>query len=152
MAITRMLRTILNKSWRQNSTKQQLYGHLPPIMKTIQVQQTRHAGHCWRSKDKIISKILQWTPSHGWAKAGRPARTYIQQLCANTGYIALRTSRKRWMIKAGGKRGPGRSMLAAWHDDDDIHISKYGLSLYIFLKPMFCNQFLSFCNNYLLFS
>ena len=25
-------------------------------------------------------------PSQGQAKAGRPARTYIQQVCANTGY------------------------------------------------------------------
>ena len=73
------------KSLRQHSTKQQLYGHLPPIMKTIQVGQTRHAEHCWRSKDELISDILQWTPSHGWVKAGRPARTYIQQLCAGTG-------------------------------------------------------------------
>ena len=32
---TRMLRAILNKSWRQHPTKQQLYGHLPPIAKTI---------------------------------------------------------------------------------------------------------------------
>ena len=78
---TRMLRAILNKSWRQHPTKQQLYGHLPPIMKTIQVKWTRHMGHCWRSRDKLISGILLWTP----AKAGQPARTYIQQLCANTG-------------------------------------------------------------------
>ena len=26
-----------------------------------------------------------WTPSHGRAKAGRPARTYIQVPCADTG-------------------------------------------------------------------
>ena len=39
---TRMLQAILNKSWRQHPTKQQLYGHLPPIMKTIQVRQRRH--------------------------------------------------------------------------------------------------------------
>ena len=32
---TRMLRAIVNKSWRQHPTKHQLYGHLPPIMKTI---------------------------------------------------------------------------------------------------------------------
>ena len=44
----RMLRAILKKSWRQHSIKQQLYGHLPPITKTIKVRQTRHAGHCWR--------------------------------------------------------------------------------------------------------
>ena len=31
---TRMLRAILNKSWRQLPTTQQLYGHLPPITKT----------------------------------------------------------------------------------------------------------------------
>ena len=82
---TRMLRAILNKCWRQHSTKQQLYGHLPPITKTIQVRRTRHAGYCWRSWDELISDILVWTSSHGRAKAGRPARTYLQQLCADTG-------------------------------------------------------------------
>ena len=82
---TRMLRAILNKSWRQHPTRHQLYGHLPPITKTIQVRRTRHAGHCWRSRDELISDILLWTLTHGRAKAGRPARTYIQQLCEDTG-------------------------------------------------------------------
>ena len=46
---TRMLRATLNKSWRQHPTRHQLYGHLPPITKTIQVRRTRHAGmaHKW---------------------------------------------------------------------------------------------------------
>ena len=74
----RMLRAILNKSWRQHPTRHQLYSHLPPIMKTIQAGRTRHAGHCWRSKDELISDVLLWTPAYGQAKAGRPARTYIQ--------------------------------------------------------------------------
>ena len=39
-------------------TKQQLYGHLPPIIKTIKVRRTRHAGHCWRSSDELISDVL----------------------------------------------------------------------------------------------
>ena len=82
---TRMLRAILNKSWRQHPTKHQLYGYLPPITKTIQVRRTRHAGHCWRSGDELINDILLWTPAYGRAKAGRPARTYIQQLCEDTG-------------------------------------------------------------------
>ena len=77
---TRMLRGILNKSWRQHPTRHQLYGHLPPITKTIQVRRTRHAGHSWRSKDEIMSDVLLWTPAYGQAKAGRPARTYIHQL------------------------------------------------------------------------
>ena len=77
----RMLRVILNKSWRQHPTRHQVYGHLPPITKTIQVRRTRHAGHCWRSKDELISDVLLWTPTY----AGRSARTYIQQLCEDTG-------------------------------------------------------------------
>ena len=82
---TRMLWAVLNKSWRQHLTKQQLYSRLSPIMKTIQIRQTRHAVHCWRSKDELISDVLLWTPSHGWAKVGWPARTYLQYLSADTG-------------------------------------------------------------------
>ena len=55
------------------------------ITKTIQVRPTRHAGHCWRSRDKLISDVLLWTPTYGRAKAGRPTRTYIQQPCEDTG-------------------------------------------------------------------
>ena len=79
---TRMLRAIWNKSWRQHPTRHQLYGHLPPI---IQARRTRYAGQCWRSKDELISNVLLWIPAYGQAKAGRPARTYIQQLCEDTG-------------------------------------------------------------------
>ena len=82
---TRMLRAILNKSWWQHPTRRLLYGHLLPITKTIQVRRTRHAGHCWRSRDELISDVLLWTPTYGRAKAGWPARTYIQQLCEDTG-------------------------------------------------------------------
>ena len=79
---TRMLQSVLNKSWRQHPTKLPLYGHLPPISKTIQVRRTRHAGYCWRSKDELISDVLPWNPSHGRARVGR---TYLQQLCTDTG-------------------------------------------------------------------
>ena len=82
---TRLLRAILNKSWRQHPTKQQLHGHLPPITKTVQIRRTRHAGHCWRSRDELISDVLQWASLHGRAKAERLARTYMQQLSEDTG-------------------------------------------------------------------
>ena len=81
----RIQRAILNKSWRQHSTKQQLYGHRQPITKTFKIRRTRRVGHCRRSRDELISDVLLWTPSHGRAKTGRPARTYIQELCANSG-------------------------------------------------------------------
>ena len=98
---TRMLRAILNKSWWQHPKRHQLYGHLPPITKTIQVRWTRHAGHYWRSKDELISDVLLWTPTYGQAKAGRPAWTYIQQLCEDTGcnpedLLEVMNNRERW--------------------------------------------------------
>ena len=82
---TTMLRAIFNTSWRQHRTRHQLYGHLSPITKTIQVRRIRHAGHCWKSRDELISDVLLWTPTYDRAKAGRPARTYIQQPCEDTG-------------------------------------------------------------------
>ena len=39
-----MLQAILNKSWKQHPMKQQLYRHLSPISKIIQVRRTRHVG------------------------------------------------------------------------------------------------------------
>ena len=77
---TRMLRAILNKSWRQHPQSSSCTTTYHPSQKTIKIRQTRHAGYCWRSSD-----VLLWTISHGRAKAGRAARTYIQQFCADTG-------------------------------------------------------------------
>ena len=111
-----MLRAILNKSRRHHPTKQQLYGHLPPITKTIQIRRTRYAGHCWRRRDELISDVLLWTSSHGRAKAGWPARSYIQQFCADTG-CSPETCLKQWTIGRGGERGSGIFVLIARHDD-----------------------------------
>ena len=82
---TRMLRAVLNKSWRQHPTNQQLYGHLSPISKTIQIRWARHAGHCCKSEGELISNVLLWTPVHGQIRVGQPNRTYLQQLCTDTG-------------------------------------------------------------------
>ena len=56
--IEKKLRAILNKSWKQHPIKQYLYSHQPPISKTIQIRRTKHAGHCWRSKDELMSDVL----------------------------------------------------------------------------------------------
>ena len=113
---TIMLWAILNKSWRQHPTKQQQFSwwevsgctsHLPPITKTILVRRTRHARHCWRSRDELISDVLLWTPSHERAKTGRPARTHIQRLCADTGYsledlLEAMDDREGWQERVKG--------------------------------------------------
>ena len=118
---TRMLRAVLNKSWRQHPTRYQLYGHLPPITKTIQVRRTRHAGHCWRSKDELISDVLLWTPTYGRAKAGRQARTYIQQQCEDTGcnpedLPEAMNDREKWRERVRDIRAGGTTWWWWWCD------------------------------------
>ena len=117
---TRMLRAILNKSWWQHPTRHQLCGHLPPITKTIQVRRTRHAGHCWRSRDKLVRDVLSWTPTHGRAKAGRPARTYIQQLSEDTGCCPEDLSRamndrKEWRERVRDIRATSATWWRWWY-------------------------------------
>ena len=115
---TSMLRAISNKYWRQHPTKHQLYGHLPPITKTIQVRRTRQAGHCWRSRDELISDEFLWTRAYGRAKAGSQLEhTYSSSVRIRD--VALKTCQRRWTIGRSGERGLGISVLAARHDDDD---------------------------------
>ena len=114
-----MLRGIWNKSWWQHPTRHQLYAHLPPITKTIQVRRTRHAGHCWRSRDELISDVLLWTPTYGRAKAGRPARTYIRQLCEDTGCSPedlpeVMNNREKWRERFRNIRTSGTTWWWGW--------------------------------------
>ena len=115
---TRMLRAIFNRSWRQHPTRHQLYGHLPPITKTIQVKRTRHAGHCWRSRDELISDVLLWTPTHGRAKQDdQHEHTFSNYVRIRD--VVQKTCLRRWTIGKSGERGSGISVLPARHDDDD---------------------------------
>ena len=115
---TRMLRAILNKSWWQHLTRHQLYGHLPPITKTIQVRQTRHAGHCWRSRDELIRDVLLWTPHMAVQKQDdQHEHTFSNYVRIRD--IVQKTCLRRWTIGKIGERGSGKSVLPARHDDDD---------------------------------
>ena len=105
---TRILRAILNKSWRQHPTNHRLYGHLPPITKTIEVRRARHAGHCWRSRYELISDVLLLIPTYGRAKAGRPAEhTYSSYVRIRD--VAQKTCQRRWTIGKSVDRWSGIS-------------------------------------------
>ena len=116
---TRMLWAILNKSWQQHPTRHQLYGHLPPITKTIQVRRTRHAGRCWRSREEVISDVLLWTPTYNRTRAGQPARTYIQQLCEDMGYSPedlpeVMNDREKWRERVKDIHASGTTQRWWW--------------------------------------
>ena len=114
---TRMLRAILNKSWRQHPTRHQLYGHLPPVTNTIQVKRTRHEGHYWRIRDELISDVLLWTPTYGRQKQDdQLEHTYRSYVRIQD--VALKTCQRRWTIGKSGERGSGISVPVARHDDE----------------------------------
>ena len=115
---TRILRAILNKSWWQHSTRHQLYGHLLLITKTIQVKRTRHASHCWRSRDELISDVLRWTPTYGREKQDDQLE-HTSSSYVRIQDVVLKTYQKGWTIRRSRERGSGISVLAARHDDDD---------------------------------
>ena len=100
---TRMLRAILNKSWRQHPTRHQLYGHLPPITKTIQVRRTRHAGHCWRSRDELISDV----PPHMAEQKQDDQLEHTYSSYVRIRDVALKTCQRRWTIRRSGERESG---------------------------------------------
>ena len=115
---TRMLQGLLNKSRRQNSTKHQLYGHLPPITKTIKVWRTRHTGDCWRSRDELINEVPPHMAEQKHDDQLEP--TYSSSVRIRN--VALKTCQKRWTIRRSDERGSGIYALAVRHDDDDIYI------------------------------
>ena len=114
-----MLYAVLNKSWKQHLKKQQLYTHLLLISQTSLVRQIRHAVHCWRSKDKLISNFIIWM-HQCWPTSS------VQTLDA-----VKKTSQKQLITEAGSKGEPRKSVMLVWDDDDDdICARKKGLKYF----------------------
>ena len=105
------------KSRRQYPTKQQLYGHLTPIMKTIQIRKTRHVGHCWRSRDELMTYSCGPLHMDEQRQDVQLGPTYNNPVLIKD--LALKTYQKQWKIEKGGWRGSEKSMLMVQHDDDD---------------------------------
>ena len=105
-------------SWRQHPTRHQLYGHLPPITETIQVRQTRHAGHCWRSRDELISDVLLWSPHMAEQKQDdQHEHTFSNYVRIQD--IVQKACQRRLTIGKSVERGSGISVIPARHHDDD---------------------------------
>ena len=97
------------------------------FMKTIQVRWTRHAGHCWRSRDELISDVLLWTPTYSWVKAGRPAQTYIQQLCEDMGcnpedLPEAMNDREKWRERVRDIRANSTTWWGWWRSAKKIYL------------------------------
>ena len=114
----RMLRAMLNKSWRQHLTKQQLYGHLPPITKTIKVRRTSMldtAGEVGTSSKKMNSCV----PLHMDEPRQNDQLEHTYSSSVQIRDVTLKTCRRQWTIERSGERGSRISVLIVRHDDDD---------------------------------
>ena len=107
---TRMLQAIMNKSRRQHRTKQQLYRHLPPITKTLQVKRTRQAGHCWRSRGEHIKTYI-CGPLHMDEQRQDDQLEPTYSSSEPIWDVALKTGRKQWTIEKSDEKWSGISML-----------------------------------------
>ena len=83
---TRMLRAALDVSWKSHTTNKELYGDLPKITTNISKRRLQFAGHCKRSKGSVVSDLITWRPTQGKRRAGRPTKSYVDQLQEDTGY------------------------------------------------------------------
>ena len=83
-------------------------------------------------KDKLISDVLLWTPTHGCTSIGWLARTYLHQLCVDTGCSL--EDLPGVMDDRDGWRESGKSILLAWLDDDiskHLVFSRYAVIIFI---------------------
>ena len=117
---TRMLRAILNKSWRQHPTKQQLYGHLPPITKTMKVRRSSHAGEV-RTNSWVMYSC---GPLHMDEQRQDDQLEPTYSSSVPIWDVVLKTCRKQWTTEKGGEIGSRISVLIARRDDDDDDFKK----------------------------
>ena len=75
-----MLRAVLNISWKQYLTNNELYRNIPPISSTLRDRRLKFAGHCFRRKEELASDQILWQPLHGVRTPYRPYITFIDKL------------------------------------------------------------------------
>ena len=67
-------------------------------------------------RNELISDVILWTSAYGQAKAGRPAPTYIQQLCEDTGWSPeylpeAMNDREKWRERVRDIRASGMTYI-----------------------------------------
>ena len=115
---TRMLRAILNKSWRQHSTQQS--SSSPATYHTSRKLSQLDEPNMRDTAGEVGTKV---TYSGGTLHMDEHRQDDQLEPIYNSSVpkrdVTLRTCRKRYTIVKGGGRGSGISVLMARYDDDD---------------------------------
>ena len=81
---TRLIRMILNISWRNKIPNKILYIGLPKISEVIRDRRMAIAGHCVWHKDEACHDLIFWQPRNGKRNRGRQPITFIDNLKNDT--------------------------------------------------------------------
>ena len=114
--------------------------------------------HRWKNNE-LISEILLWTPTYGHTSVGQPPKTYIQQICVDTGFCLENQLRaiddtdgwkERERERERERESRGFMLLARLHDDDDddddikMDVFIYGATEKCKIKCIFLKAFYIF--------
>ena len=81
---TKLLRRVLNVSWRDHISNKELYSKLPLLSSTIRQRRLHFAGHCFRTINQPVTDLLLWTPSMGKRGRGAGIKTFPKSLLEDT--------------------------------------------------------------------
>ena len=115
---TRMLRAILNKSWRQHPTRTNNTVTCLSSRKLYKLDEPDTQDTAGEASTNS-SVMYSYGPPHMAKQKQDDQLEHTYSSYMRIRDVALKTCQKRWMIGWSGERGSGISMLAARHDDDD---------------------------------
>ena len=115
---TRMLRPILNKSWRLHQQVINYTATCLPSRKLYKLEEPDMQGTAGEARTKS-SVMCSYGPPHIAEQRQDDQLEHTYSSYGRIRDVALKTCRKRCMIGRSSKKGSGISVLAARHDDDD---------------------------------
>ena len=84
---TKMLRMVLDVSWKDKVSNAVLYGKLAKLSVKIRSRRLKLVGHCIRHPEILANDLVMWEPEvgHGETKRGRPKQSYLNTLLRDVG-------------------------------------------------------------------
>ena len=92
----KMLSAVTNVTWQKHIANDVLYAGLARISTTIRERLLSFKGHCWRSKNEVVSDLVLWEPKHSKRSVGGQALTFVDLLEADVGVPRLLACRDGW--------------------------------------------------------
>ena len=96
---TRLLRRVLNLSWRNHPTLETIYGDLPRVSNLVCKRRVQFAGHCARATDELVSSFVLWRhpfPDNRSRKLTFPDRIRRDTAISRDNLLAAMKDREYW--------------------------------------------------------